>query len=161
MAMTRLGLHGAGATYQLIPSGSSWSENVLYQFDPSSSGFAPEGTPFLASSGKLCGTNENGTGTHGNVFELTLSVGLWSQKVLYTFTGGTDGDGAESGVVGDANGNLFGATIVGGDYDYGVVFELSPTQGGGYNYRVLHSFGNGDDGAVPGGAVIVAPNGRL
>jgi hypothetical protein len=46
------------------------------------------------------------------------------ETVLYTFTGGTDGDRPYAGLIRDSTGNLFGTTPFGGKDSTGVVFEL-------------------------------------
>ncbi len=61
-----------------------------------------------------------------------LGAPLWSQteRTLYSFTGGADGDDPLSTLVMDAAGNLYGTTFVGGAYGEGEVFELSPAAEG-------------------------------
>jgi uncharacterized repeat protein (TIGR03803 family) len=51
------------------------------------------------------------------------------EKVLHSFNG-EDGQ-YPAGLIFDGSGNLYGTTDVGGKYDYGTVFELSPKTGGG------------------------------
>jgi uncharacterized repeat protein (TIGR03803 family) len=46
--------------------------------------------------------------------------------VLYTFTGGADGNGPLAGVIRDSAGNLYGTTYYGGERGTGVVFKLTP-----------------------------------
>jgi uncharacterized repeat protein (TIGR03803 family) len=69
--------------------------------------------------------------------------------VLYTFTGGADGGAGGSALTPDGSGNLFGTTVVGGQYGLGTVFELMPNGSGGWTYNVLYSFGGGADGSYP------------
>jgi uncharacterized repeat protein (TIGR03803 family) len=64
-------------------------------------------------------------------------------KVLYSFTGGKDGGGSWDNVAVDKQGNLYGTTSGGGDYHYGVVYELMPGAKGKWTESVLHSFGTG------------------
>lgn len=54
-----------------------------------------------------------------------------TQKVLYNFTGGTDGSVPDQSptLVFEKAGNLYGTTYAGGLYNLGTVFELSPTSG--------------------------------
>ena len=70
-------------------------------------------------------------------------------KTLYSFCaqGGancTDGANPLSGVIKDARGNLYGATIAGGAHGWGTVFELIPSVGPWgqvtYSEKVLYSF---------------------
>ena len=76
------------------------------------------------------------------------------ETVLYSFTGGTKGDGAnpEAGLVQDTHGNLYGTTISGGAHGYGTVFEVDTTG----KETVLYSFtgANGDGGAPRAGLVL-------
>jgi uncharacterized repeat protein (TIGR03803 family) len=83
-------------------------------------------------------------------------------KVLYSFTGGTDGGGVNDSVVFDTKGNIYGTTTGGGAYGYGTVFELSPTTQGPWTETVLHSFPYPSaDGAEPNGNVIFDAAGNL
>lgn len=75
--------------------------------------------------------------------------------VLYNFTGGSDGNETDSGVVQDPAGKLYGTTILGGDLNCdapsgcGVVYEVD-TAG---TETVLHSF-SGPDGQGPDAPVV-------
>ena len=60
-----------------------------------------------------------------------------------------DGGNPQAGLIFDAAGNLYGTTFGGGAYNLGTLFELTPAGGGNWTESVLHSFGNGTDGAVP------------
>jgi uncharacterized repeat protein (TIGR03803 family) len=76
-------------------------------------------------------------------------------KVLYNFTGGSDGGYPEYGsLVQDKVGNLYGTTLDGGDSSYGVVFKL--TKSG--TETVLHSFTGGADGAYPEAGLVLSGN---
>lgn len=57
-------------------------------------------------------------------------------------------------------GNLYGAAACGGVYNDGIVFELSPSLGGGWTYKDLHDF-DGNDGADPIGRVTLDASGNL
>jgi uncharacterized repeat protein (TIGR03803 family) len=64
-----------------------------------------------------------------------------TESVLYTFTGGADGQAPEAELIADENGNLYGTTVAGGANGAGTVFKL--THDG--VETVLYSFGNNDD----------------
>src|SRR5271165_2027396 len=49
-----------------------------------------------------------------------------SEQVLFSFSGGNDGGNAASGIVVDAQGNLYGTTVIGGTGTCGTVFTLAP-----------------------------------
>ena len=50
----------------------------------------------------------------------------WTESVLHSFTGG-DGAQPVAGLMSDASGALYGATISGGAYNDGTVFKLALT----------------------------------
>jgi len=79
--------------------------------------------------------------------------------VLYTFSGGADGDGPEAGLARDAAGNLYGTTTDGGNSSCscGTVFELDTTG----KETVLYSFTGGKDGGYPFAAVLSGSGGNL
>jgi uncharacterized repeat protein (TIGR03803 family) len=91
------------------------------------------------------------------VFELRPQAGGgWTEKVLYSFeNNGTDGEYPEASLIFDKSGNLYSTTWDGGTYGYGTVFELTPQSGGGWTEKVLHSFGNGTDGAYLYASLII------
>jgi uncharacterized repeat protein (TIGR03803 family) len=80
---------------------------------------------------------------------------------LFNFNG-TNGDLAESGLIMDNGGNLYGTTFYGGaaagSAGYGTVFELSgPTH---QNFTTLVNF-NSSTGAQPSGELTLDPDGNL
>jgi uncharacterized repeat protein (TIGR03803 family) len=84
------------------------------------------------------------------VFKVTKAG---KETVLYTFTGGDDGDYPDS-LIRDATGNLYGTTFLGGGTGCnvsgcGTVFKM--TKAG--KETVLYRFTGGDDGAYPGGLI--------
>ncbi len=83
-----------------------------------------------------------------------------TQKVLYAFIGGLDGDSPYAGVIFDPAGNLYGATQFGGLYGKGTVFQLTPS-GGGWTETVLYNFTGGPDGATPIGGLAIDEAGNL
>src|ERR1035441_2481606 len=106
------------------------------------------------------------------IFSATLFMGTWAaaqEQVLYSFGNGTDGADPSGTLVFDAAGNLYGTTSAGGVYTScssgsggcGTVFELTPTAGGGWTEKVLHSFGNGADGTNPQASLIFDAAGNL
>src|SRR5208282_6011178 len=71
-------------------------------------------------------------------------------KVMYSFTGGSDGGGPLDGLTLDSAGNFYGTTNAGGVSTYGVVFRV--TKNG--TEIVIHNFAGGTDGAYPEGGLI-------
>ena len=80
-----------------------------------------------------------------------------TEKVLHSFTGGTDGANPYAGVVLDKKGNLYGMTPLGGSSYSGTVFKVSPTG----TETVLYTFTGGTDGANPYGGLVLDQNGNL
>ena len=167
------GIHGYGTAFELSPNGSGdWTETVLHSFgNPATQdGASPYGGLILDSDGNLYGTTAGG-GIHGGgtVFELSPNgSGGWTEAVLHSFGGGTDGAGPLAGMIFDAAGNLYGTTANGGIHPCnsdgcGTVFELLPNGSGGWTETVLHSFGNPatQDGSFPFAGLIFDAAGNL
>jgi uncharacterized repeat protein (TIGR03803 family) len=164
----------------LTLASSAWAAEykVLYKFRPPvTDGHNPGGLTFDVV-GNLYGTTSYGgdTGCYygygcGTVFKLAKNQdGTWTEKVLYSFTGGADGNQLWDGsslLVTDAAGNLYGTARYGGDfscdarYGCGVVFKLAPNPDGSWRESVLHTF-SGLDGRYPwGGGLIFDSAGNL
>ena len=158
------GTYGFGTVFELTPSGGGgWTETVLHSFQPNGTdGNYPIAGLIFDAAGNLYGTTSaGGTYGFGTVFELTPEEGGgWTETVLLNFNG-TDGSYPHAGLAFDAAGNLYGTTGYDGTYHYGTVFELTPTAGGGWTETVLHSFGNGTDGASPFAGLIFDAAGNL
>ena len=161
------GAHACGAVYELSPTqGGGWTETVLHSFiNDGVDGYNPVSGLIFDNAGNLFGTTNYGPG-YGTVFELSPAQGGgWTEKVIYVFTGPNDGR-YPRGLAFDSSGNLFGTTANGGIYcslfqGCGTVFELSPTQDGGWTETVLHSFGDGMDGVTPLAPPIIDSAGNL
>ncbi len=129
-----------GQAYELVPSGNSWTLNLLYDFiPPPSPCFAsPAAGAIFGPDGNLYGASQiGGTYNGGAVYELTPSSPQWTITDLHDNMGGSDG-----GVIFDSAGNLYGTTLSGGDYGGGTVYELSPSNGG-WTYSTLYNFSGG------------------
>jgi uncharacterized repeat protein (TIGR03803 family) len=74
-----------------------------------------------------------------------------------------DGVNPNGPLVFDAAGNLYGATVEGGEHNSGTVFELSPTAAGGWVETVLYNFFDRatERGSLPTGSVIFDAAGNL
>jgi len=155
-----------GTVYELSPNGSGgWTYSILYSFKDGADGATPLGNLVLDASGNLYGTAQGGgTSLFGVVYKLSPGSGGWTETVLYSFTGGSDGAYPNSGVIFDGSGSLYGTTSYGGDAagyaGFGVVFRLSPNSSSGWTESVLHSF-HQSDGAVPEGNLVFDASGNL
>lgn len=86
---------------------------------------------------------------------------LWNFGSVYA-----DGNSpACNGTVFDTKGNLYGVTNSGGEYNAGVVFELSPNGQGGWTETLIHSFdphsATIEDGYGPCGSLAIDAKGNL
>ncbi|MGO9516897.1 MAG: choice-of-anchor tandem repeat GloVer-containing protein, partial [Candidatus Korobacteraceae bacterium] len=150
---------GCGTVYELTPSGSGWSERIIYSFQGTSDGAQADGGLIFDQSGNLYGgTYNGGSGGGGTIYELTPSNGGWNFNVLYSFLGTQWG--LANRLTMDAAGNLYGTTQYGGANQDGNVFELSPS-GSSWTYTDLHDFTYGSDGGVPVGTLVVDASGHL
>ena len=143
---------------------STPTEQVLYTFGSAPDGSDATGSLVFDSSGNLYGTTiEGGAFGQGTVFELSPGAGgVWTEKVLYSFcpqSGCVDGSTPNGGLIFDTAGNLYGTTAGGGGG--GVAFELTPKSGGTWTETVLHSFGSGTDGFLPGSGLVLDSAGNL
>jgi uncharacterized repeat protein (TIGR03803 family) len=142
-----------------VSAGSQPTEKVLFNFTGGADGQSPASGLILDSSGNLYGTTQRGGEYgYGTVFEVTPSNGTWTEKVLYAFQGGSDGEYPDAGVVFDSSGNLYGTTEYGGT-GYGTVFQLKPS-GSGWAETILHSF-VGSDGQYPTSSLVFDSTGNL
>src|ERR1035441_6363483 len=80
------------------------------------------------------------------------------ETVLYSFTA-TSGDGEVpgAGLMLDANGNLYGTTVAGGNGGHGTVFEVAPNGA----ETVLYKFTGRSDGANPDAGLMRDAKGNL
>lgn len=161
-----------GAVIEFSPPGSggmSWTENVLYGFQAFTNDAAGPSSGVLADAqGNLYGTTvAGGTSGNGAVYELSppsQGGANWTEKVLYSFSGGADGAFPERGIVMDGAGNLFVTAFHGGDANCGcgALIRLSPPQSGqgAWTETTLYTFQNGTAGQYPG-AIGVEDSGNL
>ncbi|MGB8149767.1 MAG: choice-of-anchor tandem repeat GloVer-containing protein [Candidatus Cybelea sp.] len=84
-----------------------------------------------------------------------------SEQVLYSFTGGSDGGNAATGVALDDNGNLYGTTVTGGTSQCGTIFKLTAQASPPWPETVLHNFSCYTDGKNPHGGVSFDRSGNL
>jgi uncharacterized repeat protein (TIGR03803 family) len=112
----------------------------------------------MDSAGNLYGTTYSGGANNlGTVFQVTPAGVL---TVLYSFTGGTDGQQPYAGLVADSGGNLYGTTSFGGNNNAGSLFRI--TMAGAFTN--LYTF-NGSTGSVDGqqsqGGLVIDSAGNI
>jgi hypothetical protein len=149
---------------------AQYSESILHNFGATSSdGDQVVGGVIVDAAGNLYGTaQQGGVDQNGIVYELSPSVGGWLETILYSFTGKSDGGWPSSSVILDAAGNLYGTGYFGGAQSpncsplgCGVVYELSPSVGGGWVQTVIHTFHGGVSGNGPFAGLTMDAAGNL
>lgn len=135
---------GCGTVFEVSRSGA---ERVLYRFKGSPDGNSPNtGVTFF--NGRLYGTTLNGgTNDGGTIFEVDMAG---KERVLHRFKGTPDGANPYYVKLIVLNGNLYGATLGGGENGLGTFFEVTASG----KERVLHSFDSEDGGGVTSLAVL-------
>lgn len=150
---------GCGAVFELKRSShGGWSERILSSFASTAKGYVYlTATPIFDQAGNLYGTTPfGGNANAGMFFQLVpSSSGKWTKNIPFTFNS-SDGSNPYPGIVMDAAGNIYGATVEGGTYANGAVYELSPNTNGTWTRTILHSFKGGTDGASPNQVMLDA-----
>jgi uncharacterized repeat protein (TIGR03803 family) len=175
---------GCGVVYELSPptkEGGQWTYTVLYNFQGGKDALFPWGDLVFDKSGNLYGATQFGggkgttcnqyfDGNCGTVFKLSSPKqkgGKWTEKVLHSFAGGTDGANPNGYLVLDGSGTVYGLTFSGGNQSchcYGTAFELKPpnTRGGAWTEQLLHSFDRTtSDGGNPVAGLVFDSEGNL
>jgi uncharacterized repeat protein (TIGR03803 family) len=159
--VTIMALAGLVASLALIGSAQAATEKVIYNFS-GADGSAPHAGLIFDAARNLYGTTTyGGSAGFGTVFKLSPDVdGTWSESVLYSFQGGTDGSLPFGTLIFDHAGNLYGTASNGG-YAFGTVFELSPNTDGTWTENSIHIFTCCSDGSVPYANLIFDTAGNL
>lgn len=148
-----------GTIFKLETTGSSFA--VLQHLDSETTGSFPQAGLLLGSDDALYGTAiTGGDFAAGTIFKLNADgTGFTVLKSLDT---SVDGAAPAARLLESSSGKLYGTTLNGGSYGWGVVFELDPD---GTDYRVVKRFNytthggflfagllQGSDGALYGAA---------
>jgi|SRR5215831_825365 len=115
------GAYDKGTVFKLDSAGT---ETVLHSFSGGADGGLPTAGVIGDAAGNLYGTTSDG-GVHfyGTIFALDPIGNL---TVLYSFRDGPDGGRPFAGLLRTAGGALYGVTAIGGPYEYGTVFRVTP-----------------------------------
>ena len=141
--------------YKLTKSGGTWNQTVIHAFTGGDDGSGPGARVTVDRGGNVYGmTPTGGTYGVGTIYKIRPHAGSWDFQVIHTFTGGPDGASGSAGRMLLELNRLYGAATVGGLYGSGVVFKLTPTAVGEWNFRVLYSFHGQPDGSFPYGALL-------
>ena len=144
-----------GVVWELSPSGSGWTENVLYQFTDGSDGCNPYSGVIFDSAGNLYGVSPDAGFGAGALFQLMPSNGGWVEHSLVEFNG-TTGIHPFGSLIKDAAGNFYGTARDNGPNGGGTVYELSPSDGG-WSFSLVYAFSS----CEPQAGVTLGPDGNL
>jgi uncharacterized repeat protein (TIGR03803 family) len=160
------GYEDSGVVYSLQPLATicptvscPWTETTLYNFATYYNSFgALYGELAFDPSGNLDGTLAyGGRASCGSVYQVSRSGADWTGTTLYSFPSTYN---PTHNVIADPAGNLYGTTDQGGQYDAGVVFELTPN-GSGWTEQTIASLGAPGTGGDPLGGLIRDSTGNL
>lgn len=146
------GVNNLGSVFKLTQDGI---KTILYSFVGGSDGWGPTSL-LMDKAGYLYGTTSLGGGSGcsgygcGTVFELAPDG---TERILYAFQGGNDGQAPSGGLITDKQGNLYGVTFYGGgvgtgncaNLGCGTVFRLASDG----SEAVVHAFTGRADGGFP------------
>jgi uncharacterized repeat protein (TIGR03803 family) len=138
------GTHQNGVVFGVTTNGML--TNVV-SFDGISGGNPVGANLTLGPDDNLYGT------TRGSVFSFTPGGAL---NTMYTFSAAPDGSIPEGGLTLGSDGCFYGTTEVGGDYDYGTIFNI--TTGG--VLTKLYSF-DGTNGDQPQATLVLGKDGSF
>jgi uncharacterized repeat protein (TIGR03803 family) len=161
---------GCGTVFQLTPpvTKGAWTETILYSFgNVSYDGINPYSGLVFDDAGNLYGTTGGGGQfAHGTVFEVSPPAtkgGAWTEIVLYSFDEPNSGGAfPTTSLIFDKKGNLYGTTELGGQFNNGVAYELSPpaTKGAPWTETVVYNF-NSRGGGFPESSLVFDSTGNL
>jgi uncharacterized repeat protein (TIGR03803 family) len=141
------GGEGDGSVYEVSPSGSGWTESVIYDACIQWAGVTMDGHGNLFGAG--CQT----------LFELSPNGGGWTANLIHFFEGGKDGFNPTSAPVLDSYGSVYG-TATGGVKNAGVVYKFTLAKKG-WKEKLIYSFKDGKDGNDPWAGVTLDACGNV
>jgi len=161
--------YGCGTVFRISASGE---ENIIYAFAGGNDGAYPEAAVVADKKGNLYGTTvDGGGGTQcivqfggcGTIFRINPRG---RERILYAFSGGSDGANPQAALLIDKAGNLFGTTAYGGNTSAcnqgaspgcGTVFEIAADG----TEKTLYAFNGGNDGWSPVASLVKDRSGNL
>ena len=154
---------GNGVVFKLTPSGSGWTETVLYTFLDETDGGLPAAGLTMDGAGNFYGTTLVGGGgpcAYGP-YKGCGTVFRNQGTTIASFSHPSNTDilaGPMAPVTLDAEGNIYGTTYQDGANQFGNVFKLSA---GDYTYTSLYNFALGTGGFNPVSNVSFDSSGNM
>lgn len=121
------GSHSAGVVFKITPNGAYTVLHTFCSLSGCKDGENSYAQLIQGTDGNLYGTTFAG-GSHkfGTVFKITRAGVL---TTLYNFCAKSkcpDGEFPQTGLVQASNGNFYGTTILGGAWNWGTIFQITP-----------------------------------
>ncbi len=147
---TTSGFDTDGTVFEIGTQGTGYS--VLHAFsDGTGDGWRPYSDLTLGGTNLYGTTYLGGSQGDGTVFQIGTNGSGY--RVVYSFSGSTDGGYPDTGSLALSGSTLYGMAQFGGSDDDGSVFKVN-TNGSGF--AVLHSFTGASDGEMPWGSVTLS-----
>jgi uncharacterized repeat protein (TIGR03803 family) len=147
------GQFNAGTLFKITTAGVFSVVHTFCSLANCADGKQPRYAPIQGSDGSLIGTTATGGTVGGGVVYALTPAGRFN--VVHTFWCGSSSNLCPRGsdpnaVVQDASGNLFGTTYFGGQYSWGIIFEITTT----HQFKLLHSFTYGNESGTSAGLTL-------
>jgi len=152
-----------GSTALINAQSPAPSIRLLHSFlNSPTDGLGPNAPVVIGPSGNLYGTTIGGGSSScqnlnlppgcGIVYKLVppgSGTGPYTETILHSFEGGTDGANSQGAVIFEPTGALFGTTLFGGSspMGFGTIFALAPAGNSTFDYSTLIRFT--DAGGTP------------
>jgi uncharacterized repeat protein (TIGR03803 family) len=150
------GTDNLGTIFRIAPDGTGYA--TLHSFAGGATDGSYPGVKLRdVPDGRLYGsTGAGGANGLGTIFRYDPSSGI--ATVIHSFAGPPDDGEYPSCRLRIGNdGNLYGVTFLGGYFDLGTFFAITPAG----VLTVLHSFSGGADGRSPNSSLLVTPDGEF
>jgi uncharacterized repeat protein (TIGR03803 family) len=140
-----------GASFRFTPSAKGqWPEQLLFiSSEAGTTGQYPQGLTFGPDGFPILTMKDGGAFGDGAIIELSPAASgkPWNVNVLYSFTGGADGENATGTPLLDGEGNIYASTSGGGTnqcaaktFGCGTMVKLSPNGDGTYTESTIYQF---------------------
>ena len=123
---------GSGGVFELTPSSSGWTETTIFPFTSTKGPYNPYASVVLVHNSTLWGTTAWGGGGTcstngcGTLYRVQKINGVWTGNAVFTFHNQANGWFPTSTPIVDSSGNVYGTTLNGGAFGFGVVYEVTP-----------------------------------
>lgn len=146
------GLYNCGTFFRISPAGDY---TVLYPFEGGEFGASPWGSLVEGRDGAFYGMTQTGGFSGAGVIFRATADGILS--VLHAFNYSPDGAAPRGSLLLSRDGNFYGLTALGGEYNRGTLFRVSPEG----DFATLFAFTLHEHGGTPFGDLIQDAAGNL